>query len=201
MKVPQNPPRPMGLLKLAFLVAFTAPLTLSNAPMQVRYALDSSASDVRAKVSFFGFASKTARFPEMKGAVVIVPDAPERASIDVTFDARLIEAPDSVTLKRLRGEKFFWVEKYPEIRFVGRSLKFNSSKKGTLDGTLTARGVSRPQTLKITFDTPPLTAQNGQPISFEGETRIDRRDYGMKSYQLIVGNNVDIRLKARMVPS
>ena len=33
-----------------------------------------------------------------------------------------------------------------------------------------------------------------------GTTTIDRRDFGMKSYQLIVGNKVDIKLKARMVP-
>jgi len=163
------------------------------------YRLDSSASDVSARVPFFGLASKTARFPRMKGAVTIVPDAPERAVIDVTFDAGAIEAPDRVTLRRLRGEKFFWVEKYPEIRFVGRSLAMTSPVRGTLEGTLTARGVSKPQTLTVTFESPPGKVV-GKPISFTGTTTIDRRDYGMKSYQLIVGNEVDIELRARMVP-
>jgi polyisoprenoid-binding protein YceI len=164
-----------------------------------RYTLDASASNVSAKVPFFGLSSKTARFPRMQGAVTIVPGAPERAMIDVTFDATAIEAPDSVTLARLRGEKFFWVEKYPTIRFLGRSLKLSSATRGTVSGELTARGVTRPATLDVTFTADPVT-QVGKPVSFTGTTTIDRRNFGMKSYQLVVGNKVDITLKARMLP-
>lgn len=182
------------------LLPLLALLTLANAAsVPQRYTLDAASSNVSAKVPFFGLASKTARFPRMEGAVTIVPGAPERALIDVTFDATAIEAPDSVTLARLRGEKFFWVEKYPTIRFVGRALKLSSATRGTVDGDLTARGVTRPATLAVTFDVDPV-AQAGKPVSFTGTTTIDRRQFGMKSYQLIVGNQVDITLKARMVP-
>lgn len=184
------------LLVLPLLALFALANTI-GAPQ--RYALDASASNVSAKVPFFGLASKTARFPKMQGAVTIVPGAPERAVIDVTFDATAIEAPDPVTLGRLRGEKFFWVEKYPAIRFVGRSLKLSSATRGTVSGELTARGVTRPATLAVTFDSDPQ-ALAGRPVSFTGTTTIDRREYGMKSYQLIVGNKVDITLKARMLP-
>jgi polyisoprenoid-binding protein YceI len=172
---------------------------LANIGAPQRYVLDASASNVSAKVPFLGLASKTARFPKMEGAVTIVPGAPERAVIDVTFDATAIEAPDDVTLARLRGDKFFWVEKYPTVHFVGKSLKLTSPTRGTVAGELTARGVTKPQTLTVTFDADPL-AQVGKPVSFTGTTTIDRRQFGMKSYQLIVGNKVDITLKARMVP-
>jgi polyisoprenoid-binding protein YceI len=188
-----------SLFRLVF-VPLLALLALANtlgAPQ--RYTLDASASNVSAQVPFFGLASKTARFPRMQGAVTIVPGAPEKAVIDVTFDATAIEAPDSVTLARLRGEKFFWVEKYPDIRFVGRSLKLTSATRGTVAGELTARGITRPATLLVAFDVDPI-AQAGKPVSFTGTTTIDRREFGMKSYQLIVGNKVDITLKARMVP-
>lgn len=182
------------------LLALFVPLLVANSSPSVNYRLDSSASNVSAKVPFFGLSSKTAEFPKMVGKVTIVPDAPERATIDVTFDATALEAPDSVTLSRLRGEKFFWVEKYPKVRFVGRSLKMSSATRGTVSGTLTARGVSKPQTLAVTFDTPPLEASPSQPISFTAKTTIDRRQYGMKSYQLIVGNKVKITLRAKMLP-
>ena len=183
-----------------FLLPLFAVLALANsASVPQRYTLDTSASNVSAKVPFFGLASKTARFPRMEGAVTIVPGAPEKALIDVTFDATAIEAPDSVTLARLRSDKFFWVEKYPNVRFIGRSLKMASTTRGTVAGELTARGVTKPQTLVVTFDADPL-AQVGKPVSFTGKTTIDRRQFGMKSFQLIVGNKVDITLKARMVP-
>ncbi|WP_233996751.1 YceI family protein [Porphyrobacter sp. CACIAM 03H1] len=187
------------LLRLALLPLLAIMVLANAASVPQRYTLDASASNVSAKVPFFGLASKTARFPRMQGAVTIVPGAPERAMIDVTFDATALEAPDSVTLARLRGEKFFWVEKYPTIRFVGRSLTLASATRGTVAGELTARGVTRPAKLDVTFDADPV-AQAGRPVSFTGTTTIDRRDFGMKSYQLIVGNKVDITLKARMVP-
>ena len=191
--------KPAARLRI-FLLPLLAVFALANAAgVPQRYTLDANASNVSAQVPFFGLASKTARFPRMQGAVTIVPGKPEKAVIDVTFDATAIEAPDSVTLSRLRGEKFFWVEKYPDIRFVGRSLKMASTTRGTVAGELTARGVTRPQTLAVTFDSDPLT-RVGKPVSFTGTTTIDRREYGMKAYRLIVGNKVDITLKARMVP-
>lgn len=192
-------PHPFRTVLIALLPLLAAFLLANTVGMPQRYALDASASNVSAKVPFFGLASKTARFPRMQGAVTIVPGAPERAMIDVTFDATAIEAPDSVTLARLRGEKFFWVEKCPSIRFVGRSLKLTSATRGTVTGELTARGVTRPATLAVTFDADPV-AQAGKPVSFTGTTTIDRRQFGMKAYQLLVGNKVDITLRARMVP-
>lgn len=193
----------MKLLRLALLsllAAFTLPASLgAQSSAALDYRLDASASEVTARVPFFGLSSKTARFPEMEGNVTIVPGAPERAVIDVTFDAAQIEAPDDTTLRRLRGEKFFWVERYPTIRFVGRSLTLSTPTRGTVTGQLTARGVTRTETLQVTFASDP-TRVSGTPVTFTAEMEIDRRDYGMRSYQLIVGNTVDISLRARMVP-
>ncbi len=190
----------MPLLTRLFLLPLLALFALGNSATPLTYTLDASASNVSAKVPFFGLSSKTAKFPKMSGSVRIVPGQPERALIDVTFDATALEAPDSVTLKRLRGEKFFWVEKYPEVRFVGNSLTMKTATRGTVSGQLTARGITQPQVLEVTFDTDPIKAERGTPISFTGTTRIDRRKYGMKSYQLIVGNKVEIQLRARMLP-
>ena len=178
-----------------------APIAPKASVSDLRYTIDQAASSVSAKVSFFGLASKTARFPKMEGDVKIVPGQPDAARIDVTFDAAALEAPDSVTLSRLRGDKFFWVEKYPEVRFVGETLRLTSARKGTVEGQLTARGVTQPATLKVEFDADPLKAASNQAIRFTGTTTIDRREFGMKSYQLIVGNKVKITLSARMEPT
>lgn len=195
----------LNLIRLTLLALLSLTLALpvsigaQGSPGQIDYRLDASSSDVTARVPFFGISSKSARFPRMEGRVTIVPDAPERAVIDVTFDARALEAPDETTLRRLRGEKFFWVEKYPTIRFVGRSLTMKSATRGTVTGELTARGVTKTETLDVTFASDP-TATTGRPVRFTAEMEIDRRDYGMRSYQLIVGNTVDVKLSARMVP-
>lgn len=208
MKPNLSPQRTAGMTNAAFRLLMLAVLALfssaiptgtsaqSSAP--ITYRLDQNASSVSARVPFFGLSSKTARFPRMAGTVSVVPNAPDRAVIDVTFDAAALEAPDETTLRRLRGERFFWVERYPTIRFVGRSLTMSSATRGTVTGELTARGVTRTETLSVTFETDP-TRSGSSAVSFTGEMEIDRRDYGMRSYQLIVGNTVDISIRARMV--
>lgn len=116
------------------------------------------------------------------------------------IDARALTAPDKVTLGRLKGDKFFWVEKHPEIRFRGTGLHMASDRRGSLDGRLTARGVIRPVTLAVTFAEAPANAPADSPLDIKGTTEIDRRDFGMTSYALIVGKKVDITIRARMLP-
>ena len=106
--------RRICLAPLPFLAALLLALPSivgAQQEQELNYRLDASASEVTARVPFFGLSSKTARFPRMEGRVTIVPGAPERAVVDVTFDAVQIEAPDETTLRRLRGEKFFCAER------------------------------------------------------------------------------------------
>jgi polyisoprenoid-binding protein YceI len=76
-----------------------------------------------------------------------------------------------------------------------------NSKSGTILGKLTARGITRSETLAVTFDTSPASAAPGKSLNLSGEMTIDRRNYGMTAFQVIVGKKVKIRLKARIVPS
>ncbi len=188
------------LLKRLFLLPLFAALLAANTSVPVSYTLDEGNSLLSAKVPFFGLSSKTATFPKMHGTAIIVGNDRSKAQIDVTFDATALTAPDSVTLRRLRGEKFFWVEEHPRIRFKGQGLAMTSATEGTITGSLTARGVTRDQTLKVKFDRNPLTAGPDTSINFTAKAKIDRRNYGMKSFQLIVGNKVSITFDARIVP-
>lgn len=191
----------MPFLKRLLLLPLLAALVAANANAPINYRLDEANSELRAKVPFFGLSSKTATFPKMRGTATIVGNDPAKATIDVTFDATALTAPDSVTLGRLKGEKFFWVEEHPSIRFKGQGLTMSSATKGTITGQLTARGVTRDQTLSVTFDRDPLKAGPDVPIKFTATAKIDRRDFGMRSFQLIVGNKVAITFDARMVPN
>lgn len=192
-------PRPLPRLLFAPLAA--AWLLLAGAsPASTAYVVDSKASSVLARVGFLGLGSKTAGFPQMSGRILLEPARPDRIALDVTLDARALTAPDKVTLGRLRGEKFFWVERYPTVRFVGEKMVLTSDRKGTIAGELTARGVTQPVTLAVSFDKAPLTVAPGEAITLTGTTTIDRRKFGMTAYSLVVGRKVDITLRARMVP-
>lgn len=175
-------------------------LLVGAAPAPQRYALEPAASAVSAKVAFFGLASKTAAFPKLSGGIALDPARLDSIALDVTLDARALTAGDSITLARLKSDKFFWVEKYPTIRFSGNRMVMQGDRTASVAGDLTARGVTKPVTLAVTFAQPPASANGRTPIDFTATTTIDRRDFGMTAYSMIVGRKVDITIKARMVP-
>lgn len=175
-------------------------LTTAAAAPEYRYQLDGAASEVAAKVSFLGLASKTARFPRMSGAIQLRPERLDTINLDVTLDARAIAASDGDTQRRLRGPDFFDAENHPTIRFTGQRMAMGSQTSALVDGTVTARGVTRPVRLKVTFSKPPAQTTGREPIGFTATTTIDRYQFGMKAYSMVVGRNVNIMIKARMTP-
>ncbi|MFZ9396524.1 MAG: YceI family protein [Erythrobacter sp.] len=184
----------------SLLVLLAAALLGAATPGERLYTVDGGASSLSAKVPFLGIGSKSAGFPSVAGTIRLDSRRPQDIALDVTINARALTAPDRLTLNRLKSENFFWVERYPTVRFVGREMALTSPTSGTVKGELTARGVSRPVTLQVTFDRAPATALPGEAITLTGATKINRYDFGMKSYGLIVGKWVNIQLKARMVP-
>ncbi len=165
-----------------------------------RYALEEAGSTVRAKVSFLGLSSKTAQFPRISGQIVLTPQALDAIDLDVTMDARALVSSDTTTTNRLRGPKFFDVENHPTVRFAGRRMVMTGAQSATVAGEITARGVTRPAQLAVSFAQAPAHADGREPITLTARTTIDRRDFGMNSYSMIVGRKVSITITARMVP-
>ena len=190
----------MDLCRSLIAAASLALLAAAPASAPRHYLIDPSASEVAAKVAFFGLSSKTARFPRLSGSLAFDPAEREAINLDVEIDARTLTAPDTVTLGRLKSARFFWVERYPTVRFAGRRMVLTSATQGTVAGHLTARGVTRPATLAVRFAEPPL-GTSSHPIELIGTTTIDRRAFGMTAYSLVVGRKVGITIRARLVPS
>lgn len=184
-----------AVLALGLLSVTTAASTPTH-----RYRLDEAASTVTARVAFFGLASKTAHFPRMRGGIALSPDRLDAIDLDVTLDARALTAGDSVTQGRLRGEKFLDVERYPTVQFSGQRMTMTGAVTATVAGAISARGVTRPAVLAVTFAQPPASATGREPVSLTARTTIDRRAFGMTAYSVIVGRNVAITINARMVP-
>ncbi|WP_225206492.1 YceI family protein [Novosphingobium huizhouense] len=196
------PTRLLGsaLLLAAFLVIVPRPAA-SAQPGPLRYTLDAAASSVHARVGFFGIASKTARFPAMSGGIELDPERLGTIRLEVLLDARALEAGDTVTLARLKGPDFFDVEHYPAVRFLGHRMSMTGPVSATIDGDLTARGVTRPARLAVTFTNPPAQASGRQPLRLSARTTIDRTAFGMTAYPLIVSRKVTITIDAQMSPA
>ncbi len=165
----------------------------------LRYVVDRSASRVDAKVAFFGIATKTASFPDMSGTFNLSFADLEALDMVVDIDARTLTTGDSQA-KTLKGKSFFDVARYPTLRFVGRRLHMTGDRTAEVEGNITARGVTRPIKLAVTFSVPPFSTGGTQPISIVGTGVIDRRQFGMTAFPFIIGAMVKVTIRARMVP-
>ena len=172
--------------------------TALQAATVVRYKIESNSTAV-AKVGFLGLGSKSARFDAISGRVSFTPSNMKTLNINVAIDASQLKAGDGTTLKRLKSKDFFWVEKYPTVTFVGKSLSMKTATTGAVSGDLTARGVTKPVSMAVTFSAPPAQAKGTERVALTGQTTINRKDFGMTAYSGIVGKKVKITLNAKLV--
>ena len=175
-------------------------LAVAAAAPSYRYQLDGANSQVSARVAYFGVGSKTARFPVMKGFIRLQPDRLDAIDLDVELDARAMTAGGRTDTEYLRGKDFFDVAHYPTVSFSGHRMAMTGATTARIDGLITARGVTRPAVLDVTFRDPPARASGRDPVQLSARTSINRRDFGMTSYSLIVGRKVTITIQARLVP-
>jgi len=88
-----------------------------------------------------------------------------------------------------------------QVRFVGRSMTMTGPVTAVVSGDLTAKGVTRPTTLAVSFTAPPAKASGREAIRLSGRARIDRTEFGMTAYRLIVAKSVTISIDTQMVPA
>lgn len=187
------PARPLALMLAATLMLGAAP-----ASSRLHYRIDAATSSVNAKVAFFGLASKTATFPKVSGDIRLTPGDLRNIDLDVAIDARALKASDGVTERRLKGADFFDVANHPQVTFSGQQLVMTGKSAGVVSGDLTARGITRPVKLAVTFSAPPASATGKERFLLTGSTTINRRDFGMTAYSAIVGKKVTITIRAQM---
>lgn len=201
---PSGPPRILVETTLrTFLLLLAHVLLAANTPADtdLHYVLDAAHSDIRAKVPFLGLGSQTARFPEANGHIALDPAALEAVKMEVTLDARALTANGKFAANRLKGPSFLDVSHYPELHFVGRHLEIVSEKAAKLAGSVTAHGVTRPVTLDVSFSEQLSHVSPGEAIKLHATMTINRDDFGMTAYHLIVGRMVTITIDATMVPA
>ena len=188
---------PRLILRLLLAITLLGPTTALAGDL--RYVIDKSASRVDAKVAVLAIASKTARFPDMSGTFNLSFANLEALDMVVDIDARTLTTGDAQT-NTLKGRSFFDVAHHPTVRFVGKRLKMTGDRTAEVEGDITARGITRPIKLAVTFSVPPFSTGGTQPISIVGTGVIDRRQFGMTAYPFIIGSMVNVTIRARMVP-
>jgi polyisoprenoid-binding protein YceI len=145
-------------------------------------------SEVKFKIKNFGVAV-SGSFNGLKGHIQFDPAKLAAGSFDVTVQSNTVNTGIGLRDKHLKKEDYFGVDKFPQVQI--KSTKISASnKEGWLFfyGTLTMKGVTK----DISF---PFEAkeQNGG-YHFNGEFKINRRDYGVGGNSISLSDNLTVIL-------
>jgi polyisoprenoid-binding protein YceI len=128
-------------------------------------------------------------FTGLAGTIKFDPNNLSVADFNVSIDASTIDTDISSRDNHLRKEGYFDVKNYPKISFKSTKItKTNSTDYLYMFGNLTIKGVTKE--VKFPFK---ATAQNGGYF-FEGEFKLNRRDFGVGGNSLSLSDDVTITL-------
>ena len=80
--------------------------------------------------------------------------------------------------------------------FKSRSVLSKTATTAEIVGDITVRGITRPIVLQATLQPPGAGARE-----FRARTRINRNDFNMTAYAFLVGDAVDIEIRALLGPA
>jgi len=118
-------------------------------------------------------------FNDFHGTATINGENPADSSVELTIKVASIDTRNADRDQHLRTNDFLAVEEHPEITF--RSTAITQTGEDTFDvtGDLTIRGVTRQVTIPLTFEGQAKDPFGNLRIGFEGQTTINRKDFGV----------------------
>jgi len=151
-----------------------------------------------------GMMTVRGHFAEVQVTGTINPDQPEASSIEVTIQTASIRTHNAQRDNDLRSSNFLGIDEYPTMTFKSTSIEHVGGVRYTLTGNLTIKGVTRPVTLNMNrlgeFNDPMM----GHRIGYSGETKINRKDFGMNfnpvlDGKFVVSDEIQISLEGELV--
>ena len=181
------------------LFAATAALALSaglqGAPSAraADYTIDPSHTHILFMVNHLGLSNMIGLFTDMAGTFSFDAANIQASKVKVTIKTGSLSTQFGPGDADLKGADWFNVTEFPEMTFTGASYSKTDDHTGTVTGSLTLLGVTKPVTLNVTFNKAGLRASDKkQAAGFSATGKIKRSDFGMKTFIPYIGDDVSL---------
>ncbi len=177
---------------------FTAAVLLVSVPASAAetYTLDPMHTSVTWTINHFGFSNPWGKFSLIEGSLVLDDQNPTNSKVTVTVPvADLVTGIDKLDT-HLKSKDFFDVATYPTATFVSDKVTTTSKTTATVEGTLTIRGISKPETLQVTLNKIGENMMKKQTAGFSATATIKRSDFGMTTYLPMLGDDVKLFIES-----
>lgn len=159
------------------------------------YKIDASHSQVGFKIRHL-LAKTPGRFTKFEGTIKIDNKDITKSSVEVKIDAASVNTDNDGRDKHLRSAEFFDTDKFPAITFKSTAVKEVAKGKLEVTGEFSMHGVTKTITFPITnMGTQPGMRPGTVVAGFiDGALKINRNDFGIKTYPGALGEEVEIEL-------
>lgn len=180
------------------LVGLTAVCAIGAAEAHSRvFIMDGNSGALNFSCDVMGMVPVDGAFTRFIAVITIDDEAPGEARAVVKVDADSLTTDETGWIEDLKGPDFFNVAKYPEFDFASETTTVEGPGKLRIQGALTVRGISQPVTLHVRYEAPDAP---GGPAAVTAESEIDRTEFGMDAYDLVLSDTVDIEVSGMARP-
>ena len=161
------------------------------------WAIDPVHSSINFSVRHLMVTNVRGSFETFTGAVVIAEDG--TPSVTATIDINSIKSGNEQRDAHLKAVDFFDAEKHPTATFASTAVRADGDDY-VLDGDFSLKGVTRPVSLKLTFNGVNPGMGHGEVAGFEASVVLNRKDFGvdidmpLETGGAVIGDKVTITL-------
>lgn len=146
------------------------------------------ASSVKFYINNFGISTEGS-FSGIKGDIDFNPNKLSAASFDMSVNAESVFTKNRARDNHLKSRDYFYVEKYPTIYLISKSITKASLKDHYwFEGELMIKDITR--FIKFQFS----AEQEKTGYLFKANFKINRRDFFVGGSSLVLSNNVEVEL-------
>ena len=176
--------------------ASSTPAAATTPVPQGTWQVDPVHSSVEFHVKHLGIATVKGQFKVFEGTLNV---GAEGARAFGTVDVASVDTREPQRDEHLRSADFFEVEQFPQITFQSTAIRPLDDEEFEIDADLTIHGVTRPVTLKATFEGAETDHQGNDRVGVSASAQINRSDFEMKYNAALGSGNLVVSDKVKIL--
>lgn len=164
------------------------------------FQVESSHTRILFAVSHMGFTTWYGNFTGATGSLTLDPAKLADAKFDITIPSNSVSTTNTKLDGELNSSEWFDTAKYPTITFKSEKVERTGDNTAKVTGELTFHGVTRPETLDVTFNAAGMNGFTKQyTVGFNATGTLKRSDFNQSTYVPLIGDDVSLIISAAFV--
>ncbi|MCB5943871.1 YceI family protein [Acidocella sp. KAb 2-4] len=190
-------------LSLAPAAAFAQATAPDTNPADVKpgaYTVEPTHTRVLFAVSHMGFTTWYGNFTGVTGSLTLDPKDLAKTAFDITIPANSVSTTNTKLDGELNSPEWFDTAKYPTIEFKSEKVVRTGKDTALVTGELSFHGVTKPETLKVSFNAAGINPLSKQyTVGFNATGTLKRSDFNQTTYVPLIGDEVTLTISAAFV--